>query len=340
MTNYRNEATSAGNPEEGVVCTLFEGDYHFGLAALINSLTQNGFQGCIAAGYRGALPPWISQLKALDADGAYEICPGVRIELIHLETPVHFANFKPQFMQQLIRERHGCQYICYFDPDIVIRCSWSFYVEWIKRGVALCEDVNFAMPENHPIRYKWMELVSSLELGNPLPLSRYYNSGFVGLPTACSGFLDRWQATSRIAESEGLDTRAFATGDRTNPFYMADQDALNIAAMYSEYLGTDGSSTLRSGQGIPRQCQPADSLLQPRRPREDASRLRGGRVDWKVLPQALEQTSWAAVPAETNDDSDRAGTASGKQRRWRLRVRRGPRDAQQLWSANAFRGRR
>ncbi len=244
MTNYRNEATSAGNPEEGVVCTLFEGDYHFGLAALINSLTQNGFQGCIAAGYRGALPPWISQLKALDADGAYEICPGVRIELIHLETPVHFANFKPQFMQQLIRERHGCQYICYFDPDIVIRCSWSFYVEWIKRGVALCEDVNFAMPENHPIRYKWMELVSSLELGNPLPLSRYYNSGFVGLPTACSGFLDRWQATSRIAESEGLDTRAFATGDRTTPFYMADQDALNIAAMYSEYplttLGAEG----------------------------------------------------------------------------------------------------
>ena len=73
---------SGGNPDEGIVCTLFEGDYHFGLAALINSLVQNGFQGCIAAGYRGALPPWIGQLKPLNGAArcgsrrSYEICSG------------------------------------------------------------------------------------------------------------------------------------------------------------------------------------------------------------------------------------------------------------------------
>jgi hypothetical protein len=266
MTNDRNEGSSAGNPEEGIVCTLFEGDYHLGLAALINSLAQNGFQGCIAAGYRGALPPWINQLKpsgndggaggyALDAPaagaGGYEICPGVRIEFMPLDTPVHFTNLKPQFMQQLIRERTGCKYIWYFDPDIVIRCSWSFYVQWVRHGVALCEDVNGNLPANHPLRHRWMELVSPSGLKNPQALSRYYNAGFVGLPARCSGFLDLWQEVTRIAESKGLDIRAFGAGDRTNPFFRADQDALNIAAMYSEHplttIGADGMDFVPGG---------------------------------------------------------------------------------------------
>jgi hypothetical protein len=258
MMSYRAEAISGGNPDEGIVCTLFEGDYHLGLAALLNSLVQNGFQGCIAAGYRGSLPPWIGQLKPLNGTatsaapgGSYEIAPGVRIDFIYLDTPVHFANYKPQFMKQVIGEGRGARYIWYFDPDIVIRCAWSFYMDWTRHGVALCEDVNFAMPANHPIRFRWMELASSLGLKNPLPLSRYYNSGFVGLPTAHSGFLDRWQATSRLAESQGFDTRAFPTGDRTKAFFMVDQDALNIAAMYTEYplttLGAEGMGFVPGG---------------------------------------------------------------------------------------------
>jgi hypothetical protein len=220
------------------------------LAALINSLVRNGFQGCIAAGYRGALPPWLNQLKLSDGDGEYDICPGVRIRFILLDTPLHFANFKPGFMLQLIRER-SCKSIWYFDPDIVIRCSWSFYAQWTQYGVALCEDVNWMMPENHPIRYRWSELVSASGLRNPAPLSRYYNSGFVGLPASCGGFLELWKRVLEIADTEGFDTRTYSAGDRTNPFFRGDQDALNIAAMYSEHplttVGPEGMDFFPGG---------------------------------------------------------------------------------------------
>lgn len=251
MTHFYNEAGPAGNPEELIVCTLFEGDYHFGLAALINSLVQNGFQGCIVAGYRGALPPWMGQLKALGNDGRFEISPGARIEFIHLDTPVHFTNLKPQFMKQLLGERPSCRYICYFDPDIVIRCAWSFYAQWVRHGVALCEDINGNLPANHPLRQRWIELVSPSGFKNPQALSRYYNGGYIGLPATCAGFLDLWQHATRIAESTGFDSRAFGTGDRTNPFFRADQDTLNIAAMYSEYplttVGAEGMDFVPGG---------------------------------------------------------------------------------------------
>jgi hypothetical protein len=255
MTNDRKEASSARNPEEGIVCTLFEGDYHFGLAALINSLVQNGFQGCIAAGYRGALPPWTVQLKALGNDGAYQVSAGVRMEFIRLDTPVHFTNFKPEFMRRLIGERPGCKYIWYFDPDIVIRCAWAFYAQWARHGVGLCEDVNGSLPENHPLRHRWSELVSPAGLKNPRPLSRYYNAGFLGLPVTCIGFLELWQKVTGIAESAGLDMGAFGSlGDRTHPFHMADQDTLNITAMYSEYplttLGADGMGFISGSEAM------------------------------------------------------------------------------------------
>jgi hypothetical protein len=251
MTPHGNESDSPDDPEEWIVCTLFEGDYHLGLAALVNSLVKNGFQGCISAGYRGSLPPWINQLKLSSGHGEYGVSSGVRIKFILLDTALHFTNFKPNFMLQLIRDQPGCKYIWYFDPDIVIRCSWSFYVQWVKCGIGLCEDVNRVMPPNHPIRHKWIELVSASGLMNPTTLYTYYNGGFVGLPASYSGFLDLWHEVLRIAEAEGLDPRAFGTGDRTNPFFRSDQDALNVAAMYTEYplstLGPDGMDFVHGG---------------------------------------------------------------------------------------------
>ena len=40
-------------------CTLFERNYHFGVAALSNSLIAAGYAGTLWVGYRGALSGWI-----------------------------------------------------------------------------------------------------------------------------------------------------------------------------------------------------------------------------------------------------------------------------------------
>lgn len=252
MTNYREEASSAGDGKEGLVCTLFEGHYHFGLGALLNSLVQAGFQGCVTAGYRGALPPWIDQLKA-GGNGRYEITDGAFVEFVPIDTRIHFGNFKPQFMKQLLGRHPGCKYIFYFDPDIVIRVSWPFFIDWVSRGIALCEDINGEMPENHPMRHQWMDLASATGMSNPRPLNRYYNSGFAGLPARFAGFLDLWEQTMLMAENCGLDIGVFGGAgvrDRTYPFHMPDQDALNIALMFSNYpLTTLGPSGMGFAPG-------------------------------------------------------------------------------------------
>lgn len=43
-------------PEEIIVC-LYDGKYHFGLAALVNSLVRSNFKGLINTAYRDGLPP-------------------------------------------------------------------------------------------------------------------------------------------------------------------------------------------------------------------------------------------------------------------------------------------
>ena len=224
---------------ESGICTLFEGNYHIGLAALVNSLIQAGYDGRVWAGYRGALPPWLSQLERADDPSTYLVANKIQLSFVPLETEVHFTNYKPRFMVDLLAgPARDCGYLWYFDPDIFIRCNWSFFAEWQQHGIALCQEiVNNVLPADSPLRHQWMRTAASIGLSHPRPLNHYFNAGMVGIPAVHTSFLDIWLRILERAELEGCDQAIIRVKGRGRemPFLASDQDALNVAAMYSEH---------------------------------------------------------------------------------------------------------
>src|SRR5450631_3672108 len=89
------------------ICTLFENNYHYGVAALTNSLYISGYRGAIYAGYRGTLPPWClnakeNKLLNWPDSKTLEVADGIQIHFLPLNTPYHLANYKPDFMLSLL----------------------------------------------------------------------------------------------------------------------------------------------------------------------------------------------------------------------------------------------
>lgn len=230
------------------VCTLFEGDYHLGLAAFVNSLVRAGYVGTVWAGYRGALPPWIGQFKRAENSHAdeFQIADQVRLVFLKLSTSIHLTNHKPEFMLNLlVNEAKDCQYLWYFDPDIWLQASWSFFDRWQSHGIALCQEiVDNITPSDAPLRQEWMQLATGIGFVNPRPVNHYYNAGMVGVPSAHKQFLEDWGKLIELEKSLGYDLRYTGHGSREMPFNMSDQDALNIAIMYTKFplstLGPQG----------------------------------------------------------------------------------------------------
>jgi len=216
------------------LCTLFEGDYHLGAAALINSLHRGGFSGTVVCGYRGALPPWHTIPEA-------NLAP-VRVLWVEVSTKIHFTNYKPVFMIECL-DKHtpNAEKIYYSDPDIVIKSPWRVLARWAADGIALCEDLNASLPARHPFRLAWLDFLESRSITPVRALERYYNAGFIGLPRAHREVLNNWQTMLEAAASHLGDLDSIKTGQSYDLFHTVDQDALNMALLLGDWpLNTTG----------------------------------------------------------------------------------------------------
>ena len=221
------------------VCTLFEKQYHLGVAVLINSLARAGFTGEFHAGFRGPLPPWAATAAQRDATTwELPVEGGMRLILSHVETDAHFTNFKPDFMLATFAACDA-DAVLYCDPDVVVNGTWRYLEEWLSCGIAVCDDVNSPMAENHPRRVGWRRFFA--EHGHALRYrgSRYANAGVVGVAREHRRLLEVWKELLALASASlgGADVVGIGSGGRrlkgaygfADCFRQPDQDTLNAA---------------------------------------------------------------------------------------------------------------
>ncbi len=225
-----------------IICTLFEGHYHYGAAVLINSLYSKGFRGEFFIGYRGDLPPWAAH-TAINDDlnwenaRTYRPAQDLQVHFLPLHTEYHFTNYKPYFVKKLVErciEKDLYNGLFYFDPDIVNLCEWQFYEEWITYGVALIHEIVWNdMPYNHPKRNQWLVKAKPEHINVNNRLNSYLNAGFFGVSFKNLQFLDLWIELIDYCEQQGyFDKKKFAQSEHNHTILrVGDQDLFNLAAM-------------------------------------------------------------------------------------------------------------
>jgi hypothetical protein len=283
------------------VCTLFERDYHHGLAALVNSLVRRGFGGTVYAGYRGPLPNWASKdaktSKCSAGIRSLAVSDACRIEFVPLTTKLHFTNIKPDFMLRLFAE-HPLDQLLYLDPDIVLNADWRYVVDWLSCGVALCEDVNSPIGDYHPKRIGWRRYFGHHGISLAFRTPQYVNGGCVGVRRVDLHFLESWrQLTQLMAEViGGLDAAKIEGGRQLRQtgfgscFDCSDQDALNAALEMSPPV--QGSILPRSAMAFEHGAALLPHALGARKPwrrRYVAESLQG------LPPTAADKAFWENV---------------------------------------------
>lgn len=242
-----------------VICTLFENQYHHGVAALTNSLYNHGFRGEVFAGYKGNLPEWASPAgdnPNLEWEGGktLKLEKDINLHFLPLKIDFHLTNYKPDFMLSLLdgpAKTSGA--IAYFDPDIVIKCRWSFFENWLKHGVALVHEVvSNDMPFSHPTRQEWRKFAAKCNFKIFRNIDSYINGGFCGVARENREFLQMWSDVLKealIFYKPNLDR--MDSFDKSYPFCFFDQDALNVAAMCCESpiseMGPEGMDFVPGG---------------------------------------------------------------------------------------------
>ena len=220
------------------ICTLFEGDYHYGVAALINSLHSQGYRGEVYAGYRGALPAWSAAAMenlalAWPGSRTLQVDEKFQLHFLPLDTHYHFTNYKPDFMLQLWDSLASeAVAIFYFDPDIVVNAPWSVFEKWVTYGVSLCEDIHSPKAQHHPVREAWRLYFGSKGFHLAFKEAFYANGGFIGLSRKNKEFLLNWKAIQEAMASAigGLGNSFLSILPNSlpfAPFSIPDQDAMN-----------------------------------------------------------------------------------------------------------------
>lgn len=238
------------NESNLLVCSMIFRDDSYGLGALLNSLLRAGFSGDVEVGYDGESPSWLSgtaETASTNGRKIYSLADGrIRLRMTYIDPREFYGNVKPSFLLEnhVAAKANGLDGVVYFDPDIVLKCSWRFIERWMSRGVCLVEDVNSYMPDDHPRRRDWTDLTAELGLGSVRSLSRYFNSGFIGIPANAGAFLENWvKIVAKVDERYDAKSER-ELGTLEHPFYKHDQDCMNAAAMVTNVplstLGPEG----------------------------------------------------------------------------------------------------
>lgn len=279
-----------------VVCTLFENQYHYGVAALANSLYKQGFRGDFYAGYRGSLPFWTESavndpnLK-WTGSSTLKVAKGFQIHFLPIITDYHFTNYKPDLMIELWKGiAKDAETMLYFDPDIVLTAPWSFIEKWAEDGIAVCEDLKSPLEKFHPRRMGWRKYYKKFGIELKFKNSIYVNGGFIGLSKNKISFLEQWKMLQEfMGELIGGLNRSTITKETKlsdefsfdySPFGATDQDALNatieacdfeISYMRKEAMALDlGAPVLMPhalGTPKPWAYKPINSFLKGKGPR-------------------------------------------------------------------------
>ena len=223
-------------PTDDVIFALFDGDYHLGLGALVNSLYKAGFRGLIYAGHRGPVPAWAGTKEETADLHQFEIGESCAVRFVKIDFAGHLTNYKPDFVQRVLRTHaKEARRIFYFDVDIVVKAPWQFFQDWVSCGIAVCRDlIDPYMSANHPVRMHWRRFASDLGF-ECRHVDGYFSGGFLGLSVEQAGFLETWQSFMRRLEQSGVSVAQLREGQRPSATVFLDQDMLNAALMTTPF---------------------------------------------------------------------------------------------------------
>jgi hypothetical protein len=218
-----------------VVCTLAEGSYFYGVAALTNSLVKAGFEGRILVGYRGTRPEWLRELEEESTVDVYVVTPEVRLHLIELPGTWHLNNYKPHFIRQIFHKIIPDATLVFFlDTDIVVTCAWSTFAGWAREGVVVALDMSDTyMPPHHVYRRAWQGLAAKINR-QCREFTGYVNGGCVGINRQYMEFAEVWASLMEELERENADMTKMKNWNGKREFARMDQDMLNATIMATD----------------------------------------------------------------------------------------------------------